>query len=58
MAYSILDEIDGLGPKKKKSLLRQFKSIRALKASSVEDLCIVNGISVKLAIKIKNVLNA
>jgi len=58
VAYSILDEIDGLGPKKKKSLLRQFKSIRALKASSVEDLCIVNGISVKLAIKIKNVLNA
>jgi len=58
VAYSILDEIDGLGPKKKKSLLRQFKSIKALKASSVEDLCIVNGISVKLANKIKNVLNA
>jgi len=57
VAYSLLDKVDGLGSKKKKILLRKFKSIKAIKASSVEDLCIVDGIGVKLANKIKNALD-
>ncbi len=46
---SSLDKIKGLGPKKKKHLMNYFKSIQAIKASSVDDLCKVSGISIKLA---------
>ena len=46
---SSLDNIKGLGPKKKKDLMNYFKSIQSIKAASVEDLCMVSGISIKLA---------
>ena len=46
---SSLDHIKGLGPKKKKDLLSFFKSIQSIKKASVEDLCKVSGISIKLA---------
>ena len=46
---SSLDNIKGLGPKKKKDLLNFFKSIQAIKLASHEDLCKVPGISIKLA---------
>ena len=46
---SSLDNIKGLGPMKKKDLLNYFKSIRAIKEASAEDLCKVRGISIKLA---------
>ena len=46
---SSLDKIKGLGPKKKKLLLNYFKSIKAIKAASVDDLFKVSGISIKLA---------
>ena len=46
---SSLDNIRGLGPKKKKDLLKYFKSIQSIKAASVDDLCMVPGISIKLA---------
>jgi excinuclease ABC subunit C len=46
---SSLDSIKGLGPKKKKDLMNYFKSIQSIKAASVDDLCKVSGISIKLA---------
>ena len=46
---SSLDNIKGLGPKKKKALITHFKSINAVKKASVEDLYEVSGISIKLA---------
>ncbi len=46
---SSLDNIKGLGPKKKKDLMNYFKSIQSIKAASVDDLCMVSGISIKLA---------
>ena len=46
---SSLDNIRGLGPKKKKDLMNYFKSIQSIKAASVDDLCMVSGISIKLA---------
>ena len=49
---SSLDNIKGLGPKKKKDLMHYFKSIQSIKSASVEDLCKVPGISIKLAIDI------
>ena len=46
---SSLDNIKGLGPKKKKDLMNYFKSIQSIKEASVDDLCMVSGISIKLA---------
>jgi len=44
---SILEEIDGIGPTKRRNLLRQFKSIDNIKSASVEQLCSVKGITKK-----------
>jgi excinuclease ABC subunit C len=46
---SSLDNIKGVGPKKKKDLMNYFKSIQSIKSASVDDLCQVSGISIKLA---------
>ncbi len=46
---SSLDNIKGLGPKKKKNLINYFKSIQSIKRASEDDLCKVSGISIKLA---------
>jgi excinuclease ABC subunit C len=51
---SSLDNINGLGPKKKKDLMNYFQSIQSIKLASVDDLCKVTGISIKLAKEIKN----
>ena len=50
---SSLDKINGLGPKRKKNILRYFKSLKNLKRASVEEICMVDGISIKLAKSIK-----
>jgi excinuclease ABC subunit C len=50
---SSLDNIKGLGPEKKKNLMNYFKSIQSIKAASIDHLCKVNGISIKLAKEIK-----
>ncbi len=50
---SSLDNIKGLGPKKKKDLMNYFKSIQSIKSASIDDLCKVSGISIKLAKEIK-----
>ena len=50
---SSLDNIYGLGPQKKKNLLSHFRSIHSIKKASVEDLCKVSGISIKIAKEIK-----
>ena len=54
MNRSSLDNIRGLGPKKKKDLLKYFKSIQSIKHASESELCKVNGISIKLAKKINS----
>lgn len=50
---SRLDEIPGIGPKRRKSLLKKFGSLRAIKEASVEQLTAVDGISSPLAVQIK-----
>ncbi|MGB1077585.1 MAG: helix-hairpin-helix domain-containing protein, partial [Bdellovibrionales bacterium] len=49
---SSLDEIDGIGPKKKKALLHHFGSAEAVKNAAIDDLKSVEGISSKIAEKI------
>jgi excinuclease ABC subunit C len=46
---SSLDNVKGLGPQKIKNLMKYFKSIQSIKTASVDDLCKVTGISIKLA---------
>ena len=53
---SLLDNIPGVGSQKKKALLKEFGSVKRIRAASIEDLCKVKGISDKLAKDIKNTL--
>ena len=51
--YSALDKISGLGPIKKRNLLKYFKSVSRIKSANIDDLCMVEGISIKIALNIK-----
>jgi excinuclease ABC subunit C len=42
---SILEELPGIGPGKRRALLRRMGSLRSVRDASVEDLCAVPGIS-------------
>lgn len=46
---SILDEIPGIGPKRKAALLKHFGTIEKIKNASIKDLINVDGIHQKLA---------
>ena len=54
--YSVLDPIPGLGLKRKQNLLNHFKSLKKIKSASPNELCTVQGISIKLGITIHKYL--
>ena len=49
-----LDDVEGIGPMRKRALLRHFGSAKAVGRASVEDLIAVNGISDEMAGTIYN----
>jgi excinuclease ABC subunit C len=51
---SALDGVPGIGPARKKALLKKFGSVAEIKKASVEELCAVNGVTLSLAQKIKD----
>ncbi|HEY5602061.1 MAG TPA: excinuclease ABC subunit UvrC [Gammaproteobacteria bacterium] len=54
---SILEEIDGLGPKRRQALLKQFGGLQGVQRAGVEDLAKVTGISKALAQKIYGIFH-
>ncbi|ATO57532.1 excinuclease ABC subunit UvrC [Bartonella sp. 1-1C] len=52
-----LDEIENIGPTRKRALLNYFGSSKAVSRASVEDLTKVTGISKEIAYKIHNYFN-
>lgn len=57
MTHSILDEIEGVGEKRRIALMKHFKSIEAIKNASIEDLNQVEGIHSKVATGIYDYFN-
>jgi excinuclease ABC subunit C len=53
---SVLDDIPGIGPKRKKALLTRFKSVKGIKEASPEELGKTKGITPALARNIKEYL--
>ena len=55
---SDLDKIPGIGPVKRKALLKKFGSVPDIAAAPVEQIALVHGINEELAQTIKDVLNS
>lgn len=47
--HSVLEDIPGIGPKRRQQLLKQFGGLQGVKRAGVEDLTTIDGINRKLA---------
>ena len=52
---SVLDHVEGIGPKRRKALWDEFKSLEAMKEASVEQLAAVPGMNYKAAEAVYNI---
>jgi excinuclease ABC subunit C len=50
---SVLDEIPGIGPKRKKALLLHFGSVKAISSASIDELAALDGMTRDAAEKVK-----
>ena len=55
---SILDEVEGVGPKRKRAIMRHFGSFKRLRAASVEDIAEVKGVPEAVAEDVWRTLRA
>jgi len=53
---SILDEVPGIGPKRKQALIKHFGTVSAIRQASLEELLAVPGMNRRAAEKIKEML--
>ena len=53
---SVLDEITGVGPAKKRALLRKFGSVKAMRDAPADELAAVSGVGPALAERIKQAI--
>jgi len=54
---SAIDDIEGIGPVKRRALLRHFGSLRRIREATVEDIAQVKGMNRELAMKIRRHLD-
>ena len=57
-SVSILDEVEGVGPKRRRAIMRHFGSMKRLRAASVEDIAAVKGVPESVARDIWQTLRA
>ncbi len=50
---SVLDEIPGIGPKRKQALMKHFGSVRAISSASIDELAALDGMTRDAAEKVK-----
>ena len=50
---SSLDDIEGVGPKRRRALLKKFGSLKAIRAATIEELAAVPGMTKRVAEKLK-----
>ena len=55
--HSVLDDVQGVGPAKKRALLRTFGSVKAMREASPADLAAVAGVGPALAERIKQAID-
>jgi excinuclease ABC subunit C len=53
---SALDEVEGIGPKRKRELLRRFGSVKGIRSATLEELAAVPGMTLKQAKVLKTSL--
>lgn len=56
MTHSILDEVEGIGPVRKKKLLKAFGSFKNLKAATLEEICAAGVLPSEVAVELYKVL--
>jgi len=54
---SVLDDIEGIGPVRRRALLRHFGSLRRIREASAEQLALVKGVNPELALAIRGHLD-
>src|SRR5712692_8818308 len=54
---SVLDDIEGIGPVRRRALLRYFGSLRRIREATVEQLASVKGVNLELAAEIRRHLD-
>ncbi|MBQ9359828.1 MAG: excinuclease ABC subunit UvrC [Lachnospiraceae bacterium] len=52
--HSVLDEIPGIGPARRKALMRHFGDIGKIKTASIDELCAVEGMNTKAAVAVSS----
>jgi excinuclease ABC subunit C len=55
---SVLDDIEGIGPVRRRALLRHFGSLRRIREASIDQLALVNGVNKELAAEIRRHLDS
>ncbi len=58
MTVSILDEVEGIGPRRKKDIMKHFGSMKRLREASVEEIASVKGVSGDVARALYDTLRA
>ena len=58
MTVSVLDDVPGVGPKRKRQIMRHFGSLKRLKAASEEEIAAVPGVPAEVARSVWQTLRA